>query len=284
MGNEGSPRLIISQRDYYEFMRYDSAELKRRYATYADHFTPGGLVVDIGCGRGEFIELLRQRNIEALGVDADDDMIAVARGKGLNATVADGMVYLLSHPGEFHGVFMAHLIEHIPSAQVPELIRAAAAALRPSGRLMVVTPNPRNLQMHLHEFWIDLQHVRFYVPDTIRWLFQSAGLDEINDGVNPEYVTGPAIPSHEPVDLEALQRMPRRVPLRHRLRGTLRQRLAEWLTAESTLQRLDHAEVAVNYLATELRKSDATVQLLGQLLRGYYPPGEFFVTGVAPAV
>ncbi|TMD41409.1 MAG: class I SAM-dependent methyltransferase [Chloroflexi bacterium] len=69
---------MSSQLGYYEFMGFDSAELRRRYAGYADRYQPGEHVLDIGCGRGEFLELLQARGAQGLGIDADDGMVGAS--------------------------------------------------------------------------------------------------------------------------------------------------------------------------------------------------------------
>src|SRR2546428_2524715 len=183
-------RAVASQLDYYRYMGYDSQELKDRYIPYADRFSRGSSVLDVGCGRGEFLELLAERGIEGCGIDSDGDMVDSVSKKGLRAAAADAIPYLGDHPGEFDGIFASHLIEHLMAEQVRDLIHGAARALRPGGRLLLVTPNPHNLQMHLRDFWIDLQHVRFYSPDGVRWLLHEAGLRDIEVGENPRYRAG----------------------------------------------------------------------------------------------
>lgn len=251
----------MDQREYYLFMGYPTEALRERYAMYAERFVPGTTVVDIGCGRGEFLELLREREIHAIGVDPDAGMVEDVHAKGFEAVQADGLSYLEAHPLSCEGVFMAHVAEHLKPDDLTALIRAAAQALKPGGRLTLVTPNPQNLLMQLHDFWIDLQHVRFYSPHSLHLLFHWAGLVDCELGVNPLYRLGP----DWAVDgLPTLQGTIPPVPPATGLRRVVRGRG----TPESVWQRLDELE--------------ARVDLLSKWVSELYPPGEFFVTGVRP--
>src|SRR5262249_7798136 len=134
-------------------MGYPAEVLRERYVPCAGLFAPESRVVDVGCGRGEFLELLKERGSRGIGIDADASMVELVQSKGLEAIRADGLDYLRDNPGEFDGVFAAHLIEHMAPDPLVELVKAASAALRDGGRLIVVSPNPTNLLMHLDNFW-----------------------------------------------------------------------------------------------------------------------------------
>lgn len=250
----------MDQREYYRFMGYDKEVLQERYVPYSERFRPGTTVVDVGCGRGEFLEILRDRGIEGIGVDPDAGMIEDVREKGLTAVQCDGLGYLKEHPLSFEGVFMAHVAEHLHSEDLAALIAAAAQALRPDGRLTVVTPNPQNLLMQLHDFWIDLQHVRFYSPHSINLLFHSAGLVDCEWDVNPLYRLGPDWA------VDGLPKVRGQIPPEPPPTGV--KRAVRGVTPESVWKRLDELE--------------ARVDLLSQWVSELYPPGEYFVTGVRP--
>jgi O-antigen chain-terminating methyltransferase len=249
---------VASQLDYYTFMGFDSTELKRRYRGYAEQLRGFAPVLDVGCGRGEFLELLNELGIESEGVDTDAEMVAEVRKKGLRATHSDGLDFLRGHEGRFGAVFSSHVIEHMMAQQVQGLVITAAAALRPGGMLMVVAPSPRNLKMHLGEFWMDLSHVRFYSPEVVRYLMQLAGLHDIKIGENESF-------RMEPDGLEGGTALPQQSP-RSRVIGRLREWWTRKLLPHSVILRLEDLERRVNWL--------------DRWVRSVYPPAEFVVTGL----
>lgn len=252
----------MDQRAYYQFMGYNPDALRERYIPYAEQFLTGTTVVDIGCGRGEFLELLRDRGIAGIGLDPDAGMVEDVRAKGLEAVQTDGRSYLDEHLLSCDGIFMAHVAEHLHPDELAGLIGAAGRALRPGGRLTLVTPNPQNLLMQLHDFWIDLQHVRFYSPHSINLLFYSAGLVDCQLGVNPLYRLGPDW---------AVDGLPK-------LQGTIPP-----APPPTGVRRTIRGEGVPESVWTRLDELEARVDLLSEWVSQLYPPGEYFVTGVRPA-
>lgn len=254
--------MSMDQREYYRFMGYRPDVLRDRYQLYARRFPAQATVVDVGCGRGEFLEILRDREVNGIGVDADASMVEDVRTKGLKAVHAGALQFLEEHPDSFDGVFAAHIAEHLGPDDLSALINAAGSSLRAGGRLILVTPNPQNLQMQLHDFWIDLQHVRFYNPHIIHWLFRVAGLTDCEIGVNPDYRLGPAWAVDDgPAPLsrglpEGATRL-RRTALGAQVPKAVRDRIAQL---------------------------EERVDLLTNWVTSLYPPGEYFVTGVREAV
>ena len=123
--------------DYFAFearMRGSTSAVRERQRAYVDDFRDAAPVLDIGCGRGEFLALLREAGVEARGIDADADMVAYARGEGLDVEQADALAYLEAlEDGSLGGIFAAQVVEHLPPAT---LVRAARARRReaPAGR------------------------------------------------------------------------------------------------------------------------------------------------------
>src|SRR5207248_9536819 len=180
--------------------------------------------------------------------------------KGLHAIAAEAVTYLEANVGEFDGIFAAHLIEHMGAEDVQGLVRVAVKALKPEGRLILVTPNPQNLQMQLRDFWNVLQHVRFYSVDIVRWMVHEAGLREIEIGENPSYRSGPAL-AHQ-----RLPELPISPPPVRTLDRRIVNRLYRAMRRSPTQRRLVDLEQRTNALV--------------QWMQGLYPPAEYYVTGV----
>ena len=164
--------------DYFAFesrMRGDTAEIKERQREYVDDFRDAAPVLDLGCGRGEFVALLGEAGLEARGVDADADMVAYARGEGLDVEQADALAALDAlEDAALGGIFAAQLLEHLPPAALVRLLELAAAKLRPGGVLVAETINPLS-PLALRNYFADLTHAQPLVPETLELLARQAG-------------------------------------------------------------------------------------------------------------
>jgi SAM-dependent methyltransferase len=167
--------------DYFAFesrMRASADEIRRRQRPYVDDFRARGPVLDVGCGRGEFLSLLRDAGIEARGVDADADMVAYARGEGLLVEHADALAYLERlDDGSLGGIFAAQVLEHLPPPNLLRLLELAAAKVRPGGLLVAETINPLS-PLALRHYFADLTHAQPLVPETLALLARQAGFRE----------------------------------------------------------------------------------------------------------
>ncbi|MDX2171003.1 MAG: class I SAM-dependent methyltransferase, partial [Deltaproteobacteria bacterium] len=160
--------------------RGDEAELRERQRRYVPLFAGRRRVVDLGCGRGEFLDLLREAGVQARGVDADLDMALWCQEKGLEVTCADALTVLEQlEPGSLDGVFCAQVVEHLPTADMLRLLELAARALEPGGLLVVETLNPESLLVLYRWFWADLTHQRLVHPESLRQLFAALGLHDV---------------------------------------------------------------------------------------------------------
>ena len=169
--------------DYFAFearMRGSTVEIRTRQADYLDDFRDCAPVLDIGCGRGEFLQLLRDAGIEARGVDSDPDMVAFCRGAGLDVAESDATAYLHGLPdGELGGVFCAHVLEHFAPGPLLQLLDVAGAKLRSGGLFVAETPNPRTL-VALSTFFADLTHAQPLHPETLSFLVRQAGFRDVH--------------------------------------------------------------------------------------------------------
>lgn len=128
-------------------------------------------VVDLGCGRGEWLELLKEMDIPAHGVDLDDGMLNVAKERGLSATKCDALSYLKKLEGESQMVVSAfHLVEHVPFEYFEEIVIESLRVLSPGGVLILETPNPENMVVGTSSFYMDPSHVKPIPPDLMSFV------------------------------------------------------------------------------------------------------------------
>lgn len=168
-----------------------SRDAVRAYqADYVRWFAPGARVVDIGCGEGVFLDLLREQGRHAVGVDASPSEVALARARGHEVHEDDAVAFLRAHPGGFDGVFCAHVIEHLPPAAAVAFLDAARAALAPGGVLALITPDPADLEVWTERFWLDLTHVRPYPRVLLVAMLEALGFTMLASGNDPNSARG----------------------------------------------------------------------------------------------
>ena len=168
--------------DYFAFesrMRGRTEEVAARQRPYVDDLRGASPVLDVGCGRGELLALLRDAGVEARGVDADADMVAYARGEGLDVEQADALAYLESlADGSLGGIFCAQVVEHLPPPALLRFLELAHAKLRDGGLLIAETINPVS-PLALRNYFADLTHAQPLVPETLALLARQAGFDDV---------------------------------------------------------------------------------------------------------
>ena len=147
---------------------------------YVPYFQGRRHVLDLGCGRGEFLELMKQNGIGARGVDSDPEAVALCRSKQLEVEQVDLFSYLADLPNSsLDGVFSAQVAEHLPPARLPELVALAAAKLEPGGVLAVETPNPECLAIFAASFYLDPTHVRPVPAALLHFYLEESGFGAI---------------------------------------------------------------------------------------------------------
>lgn len=164
--------------DYFAFesrMRGSPELIRERQRVYVEDFREAAPVVDLACGRGELLTLLRDAGIAARGVDADADMVAFARGEGVEVEQADVLAYLERlDNGSVGGFFAGQLVEHLPPPVLLRMLELARTKLRPGGLLVAETINPL-APMALRSYFADLTHAQPLVPETLALLVRQAG-------------------------------------------------------------------------------------------------------------
>ena len=170
---------------FYAYLGFPEADNRTCQTVYADRFVGCDTVLDLACGRGEFLGLLQERGIRGIGVDSDRGMVRLVRDRGLEVVEQDVLLHLGADEPLVDGIYCAHFIEHIGPLDVLHLLSRARQRLRPGGRLIVATPNPACLHTQLVEFWRDLTHVRPYTLELLRFLLTYSGFEVVEAGVNP---------------------------------------------------------------------------------------------------
>ena len=151
-----------------------------RHGRYLEALRNARRVVEIGCGRGELLELLRDEDVSAYGVEIDPDFVAVCEEKGLEVVQGEGVSHLEAlEAGSVDGVVASHVIEHLTPDQLWRLVTAAAEKLAEGGVLILETPNPESLLAGSINFHRDPTHVRPVHPDTLSFLCESAGFRDV---------------------------------------------------------------------------------------------------------
>jgi SAM-dependent methyltransferase len=168
--------------DYMSFENRFRPErtVRERHSEYVEVLNAQKRVVDLGCGRGELLELLAAAGVSAYGVDIDSDNVAICREKGLEIVDGDAVSHLEGlEESEVDGVVASHLIEHLSADMLWRLITASAEKLAADGILILETPNPESLLAGSVNFHRDPTHLRPVHPDTLSFLCESAGFGAV---------------------------------------------------------------------------------------------------------
>lgn len=137
-------------------------------------------VMDVGCGRGEWIALLQEQNIQAIGIDMNPVMIDECIQGGLQAQHMDAVAYLKMQPDNSHAAVTGfHIIEHLPFEVLFDLFAEAYRVLAPKGMIIFETPNPENLLVGSHTFYHDFTHRNPITPSAIEFLAKYQNFEQI---------------------------------------------------------------------------------------------------------
>jgi O-antigen chain-terminating methyltransferase len=173
----------VADRRYLELERRHrgtTAEIRERLEVYLPLLQGRRDVLDLGCGRGEALALLREHGVGAIGVDESPEMVRRCREQGLDAAVGDALGFLAERANEsLDAIVSFHVVEHLPAATLDHLVHAAWRALRPGGLLVLETPNPLSIVVAASRFWRDPTHLRPLHPDALRLSCEQAGFDSV---------------------------------------------------------------------------------------------------------
>jgi 2-polyprenyl-3-methyl-5-hydroxy-6-metoxy-1,4-benzoquinol methylase len=198
--------------DYFMFeerFRGSEAQIKDRQNAYLVYFDGCTDVLDLGCGRGEFLELLREKGVAARGLETGKDALLLCRQKGLEVIEANLLSYLESlRDGSAGGIFCSQVIEHLPPAAQIELVNLAHKKLRANSPLIIETINPECLFALCRNFYLDPTHVRPVHPEMLAFTMRSAGFNSVEIRYSSPVADHqvPALKGAQVVELEAFNR------------------------------------------------------------------------------
>ena len=154
-------------------------DIKKRQNTFLPYFENCKNVLDIGCGRGEFLELLREQGIGAKGVDFDETMVEFCNSKDLDVVFDDALSYLETlEDSSLDGIFIDQVVEHLEPVALVRLLELCYQKLKLGYYIIAETVNPQTFVSFVN-FYIDLTHIRPVHPETLEYLFVTKGFREI---------------------------------------------------------------------------------------------------------
>jgi O-antigen chain-terminating methyltransferase len=178
--------LDVFYTNFEDRFRGDEALITERLKEYLPLFVKNkrsfknAPVLDIGCGRGEMLGLLKNNQINAMGLDINFDMVARANKKGLKAIQADAMDYLRSAESQSFGAITGfHIVEHIPFSVLMGMFAEAHRTLVENGFVIFETPNPENLGVGASTFYTDPSHLHPLPPDLLSFALESCGFSKV---------------------------------------------------------------------------------------------------------
>ena len=178
----GDQESFTGRLDAYKYVGFEDRFRGSREAirtaqeSYLPLFEGRADVLDVGCGRGEFLDLLASRGVRARGLDLNPEMVEVCRARGLDATVGDAVTYLSTlEDGSLGGLFSAQVVEHLQPAYLLRFLELAFHKIAPGGPLVLETINPTCWVAFFESYIRDITHVWPLHPETLRYLVVASG-------------------------------------------------------------------------------------------------------------
>lgn len=167
--------------DYFDFenrFRGSIESVKKAQEAYLKYFRDKKHVLDIGCGRGEFLSLMKDNGINAEGVDIYEPYTDYCNSKGLKAHCGDGTAYLAKMKNT-DGIFVGQVVEHMKTGEIIALCNTAYEKLEKGGCIIIETPNPTSLSIYTNAFYIDPSHIKPVHPLTLQYFLEKAGFTDV---------------------------------------------------------------------------------------------------------
>jgi SAM-dependent methyltransferase len=169
--------------DFEDLHRGSDELVRNRLSSYVPdlrNVATLGRVLDIGTGRGEFLDVMAQAGIDAYGIDTNAAAVERSRAAGFEVVHTDALIHLAEQPeASLAAITAFHLVEHLPFESVVALVDHAVRVLRPGGLLIIETPNPSNLVVGASSFYLDPTHRRPWPPPLLHFTLWARGFDPI---------------------------------------------------------------------------------------------------------
>jgi O-antigen chain-terminating methyltransferase len=181
-GPAQSDEAFTTPLDAYKYVGFEDQfrgsreAIRARLESYVPFFPAEGVILDVGCGRGEFLDLLKERGISGRGIDLNHEMAEVCRARGLDVAEADAVGYLQSlDDGTLGGIFAAQVVEHLQPSYLLRFLELAHHKVRPGGRVVLETLNPACWVAFFESYIRDITHVWPLHPETLKYLVLASG-------------------------------------------------------------------------------------------------------------
>jgi O-antigen chain-terminating methyltransferase len=164
--------------DYSKFedqFRGPEELIKERQKIYLDYINKQKSVLDIGCGRGEFLELLKENGIKAFGIDSNRQMVKRCLDKGLEVEYAHAISYLKNYQGSLGNIFLSMIVEHLDFKDIFTIINTAWEKMEKDSVILIETINPNSFYAQSRAYVIDPTHINLVSPETLSYTFQKVG-------------------------------------------------------------------------------------------------------------
>ncbi|MDO8677488.1 MAG: class I SAM-dependent methyltransferase [Acidobacteriota bacterium] len=183
----GAPFKVKASSEAYKYLGFEDRfrgsedDIRARLADYAPYFDGASNVLDVGCGRGEFLALLKERGVASKGLDLNPEMVEACLARGLDVSTGDALTVLHGLPDEsLGGLIAVQVIEHLEPAYLSDFLQTAYYKLRPGSRIVLETINPACWVAFFESYIRDLTHVRPIHPETLQYMLHASGFSAVD--------------------------------------------------------------------------------------------------------
>lgn len=169
--------------DYFLFenkFRGTEKSIKKNQEQYLEYYKNRENVLDIGCGRGEFLELLSENNIPAKGIDVYGEFVEYCQDKGMEVLQKDALSYVREQQdNSLGGIFMGQVAEHLENDYLLNLLASCYEKMQKGAYFISETPNPTNLSTFTNSFYLDPSHIKPVHPEAFKFMLEYVGFKDV---------------------------------------------------------------------------------------------------------